>query len=190
MIFNPSFPYRFVHMVTAAYLTTAFVVGGVGGYYLWRGLHVKHARIMLGMAMIMAVFVAPLQLLFGDLHGLNTFKHQPAKVAAMEGIWETERGAPDAFRLAGPGGRSATRFAIEIPKLSSLILTHDLDGEVKGLKDWPREDRPPVAMVFWSFRIMVGMGMLMIATGVMALVLYLRKAAVRRRAGFSCGAWP
>ena len=94
VIFNPSFPYRFVHMVTAAYLTTAFVVGGIGAFYLQRGRHVKQARVMLGMAMIMAIFVAPMQLVAGDMHGLNTLEHQPAKVAAMEGLWETERGAP------------------------------------------------------------------------------------------------
>ena len=103
IIFSPSFPYRFVHMVTAAYLTTAFVAGGIGAFYLWRGRHVRQARVMLGMAMIMAIFVAPMQLLFGDMHGLNTFKHQPAKVAAMEGLWETQRGAPlESFRVAGP----------------------------------------------------------------------------------------
>jgi cytochrome d ubiquinol oxidase subunit I len=175
VIFNPSFPYRMIHMVTAAYLTTAFVVGGIGGYYLWRGLHVKHARIMLGMAMIMAIFVAPLQLLFGDLHGLNTLKHQPVKVAAMEGLWDTEKGA--ALRLfAWPDQiEERNRFEITIPKLSSLILTHDLDGEVKGLKSWARIDRPPVGVVFWAFRIMVGLGMLMIATGLVALVLHFKK---------------
>ncbi len=175
VIFNPSFPFRFVHMVTGAYLTTAFVVGGVGGYYLWRGLHVKHARIMLGMAMIMAIFVAPLQLLFGDLHGLNTFKHQPAKVAAMEGLWDTEKGA--GLRLfAWPDQiEERNRFEITIPKLSSLILTHELDGEVKGLKSWARIDRPPVGVVFWTFRLMVGLGMLMIATGLIALVLHFKK---------------
>ncbi len=175
VIFNPSFPYRFLHMVTAAYLTTAFVVGGIAGYYLWKGLHVRHARFMLGMAMIMAIFVAPVQLLLGDLHGLNTFEHQPAKVAAMEGIWETERGA--ALRLFAWPDQNAerNRFEIAIPKLSSLILTHDPDGEVKGLTSWARSDRPPVAIVFWTFRIMVGLGMLMIATGLTALVLYLKK---------------
>ncbi len=175
VIFNPSFPYRFAHMIVATYLTTAFVVGGIGAFYLWRRRHVEHARVMLGMAMIMAVFVAPTQLLLGDLHGLNTLKHQPAKVAAMEGLWETQRGAP--LVLFGWPDQEAqtTRYAIEIPKLSSLILTHDPDGEVKGLKEWPRDEQPPVAWVFWSFRIMVGIGMLMIMTGVMALVLYLRK---------------
>jgi cytochrome d ubiquinol oxidase subunit I len=151
------------------------MVAGIGAFYLLRQRHVKHARVMFGMAMIMAVFVAPLQLFFGDLHGLNTFKHQPAKVAAMEGIWETEQGA--ALRLFGWPDQAAetTRYAVEIPKLTSLILTHDLNGEVKGLKNWPKDDRPPVAWVFWMFRIMVGLGMLMIATGVTALILYLRK---------------
>jgi cytochrome d ubiquinol oxidase subunit I len=175
VVFNPSFPYRFAHMIVAAYLTTAFVVGGIGAFYLWRRKHEKHARVMLGMAMIMAVFVAPTQLLLGDLHGLNTLEHQPAKVAAMEGLWETQRGAP--LVLFGWPDQEAqtTRYAIEIPKLSSLILTHDLDGEVKGLKEWPRDEQQPVAWVFWSFRIMVGIGMLMILTGVMALVLHLRK---------------
>ena len=175
VIFTPSFPYRFMHMVTAAYLTTAFVVGGIGAYYLWRNLHVSHARVMFGMAMIMAIFVAPLQLVLGDLHGLNTLEHQPAKVSAIEGIWETERGA--ALRLFGwpDQEEETTKYAVEIPKLSSLILTHSLDGEVKGLKEWPREDRPPVVWVFWSFRIMVGMGVLMILTGVMAAILYWRK---------------
>jgi len=175
VIFNPSFPYRFVHMVTAAYLTTAFAVAGIGAFYLWRKRHVPQARIMFGMAMIMAVFVAPLQLLFGDLHGLNTFKYQPAKVAAMEGIWDTERGAP--LLLFGWPDQEAetTKFAVEIPKLSSLILTHDLDGEVRGLKEWLKNERPPAAIVFWAFRIMVGLGMLMIATGVIAIVLYFKK---------------
>ncbi|MFY9943056.1 MAG: cytochrome ubiquinol oxidase subunit I [Desulfobacterales bacterium] len=175
VIFTPSFPYRFVHMVTAAYLTTAFVAAGVGGYYLSRDRHVPHARVMLGMAMIMAICVAPLQLLFGDMHGLNTLKHQPAKVAAMEGLWETRNGAPLVLFGWPDEEAEATKYAIEIPKLSSLILTHDLDGEVKGLKAWPREERPPVASVFWSFRIMVGIGTLMILTGLVGLVLFLKK---------------
>ncbi|MBT8341459.1 MAG: cytochrome ubiquinol oxidase subunit I, partial [Desulfatitalea sp.] len=175
IIFNPSFPYRFFHMTVAAFLTTAFAVAGVGGYYLMRGKFVSHARIIFGMAMLMAVFVAPLQLLLGDLHGLNTFKHQPAKVAAMEGLWETQRGAP--LKLFGLPDQEAekTRHAIQIPKASSVILTHKLDGEVKGLKEWPRDERPPVFWVFWSFRVMVGLGMLMILTGVFAVVLHWRK---------------
>ena len=181
IIFNPSFPYRFIHMVIAAYLTTAFVVGGVGGFYLLRKRFVPHARIMFGMAMLMAVFVAPLQLLFGDMHGLNTFEHQPAKVAAMEGLWETQRGAP--LKLFGWPDQEAeeTKYALNIPKLSSLILTHDLDGEVKGLKDWPKAERPPAALVFWTFRIMVGIGMAMILTGVFAAFLYWRKRLFETR---------
>jgi len=175
VIFNPSFPYRLVHMVTAAYLTTAFVVGGIGAFYLLSNRHLKCARVMFGMAMIMAIVVAPMQLLIGDMHGLNTLKHQPAKVSAMEGLWETTKGAP--LNLFGwpDQAEETTKYAIQIPKLSSLILTHDLDGEVKGLKEWPKDERPPVLWVFWSFRIMVGLGTLMILTGLAALVLFLKK---------------
>jgi cytochrome d ubiquinol oxidase subunit I len=175
IIFNPSFPFRFVHMVTAAYLTTAFTVAGISAYYLWRQRHVQHARVMFGMAMIMAIFVAPMQMLFGDLHGLNTLKHQPAKIAAMEGLWQTQRGAPLVL-FGWPDQEAETnRYAIEIPMLSSLILTHDLDGEVKGLKEWPADERPPVAVVFWAFRVMAGIGTLMAATGLIAIILYFRK---------------
>ena len=181
-VFNPSFPYRFVHMVTAAYLTTAFTVAGIGAWYLFRGRHVPHARVMFGMAMIMAVFVAPLQLVFGDLHGLNTLAHQPVKVSAMEGLWETQRGAPLVLFGWPDEAREETRFSLEIPKLSSLILTHDWNGEVKGLKAWPRDERPPVAWVFWTFRLMVGLGLLMIATGAAAAVLYLRRRLFDSRA--------
>jgi len=182
IIFNPSFPYRFVHMITAAYLTTAFVVGGVGAYYLWTRQHIPHARIMMGMALIMALFVAPLQLFIGDLHGLNTLKYQPVKVAAMEGIWETEKGA--ALRVFGiPDEKEeVTKYSIEIPKLASLILTHDPEGEIKGLKEWAPEDRPPVAIVFWSFRVMVGIGLCMILTGIWGAVLFLRKKLFDSRA--------
>jgi cytochrome d ubiquinol oxidase subunit I len=175
VIFNPSFPYRLIHMVTATYLTTAFVVSGIGAFYLFRQRYTPHARIMFGMAMLMAVFVAPLQLFFGDLHGLNTFKEQPLKVAAMEGLWETQKGAPLTLFGWPDEYTEITRFAIQIPKMSSLILTHRMDGEVKGLKEWPREKRPPVAPVFWFFRIMVGVGMMMILTGVFAVLLHWKK---------------
>ncbi len=175
IIFNPSFPYRLAHMVVAAYLTTAFVIGGVGAWYLWRRVHVAQARIMFAMAMLMAVFVAPVQIFIGDLHGLNTFKHQPAKVAAMEGAWETEKGAP--LLLFGLPDMEAeeTKHAIGIPKLASLILTHDRNGEIKGLKEWPKEDRPYVPVVFWAFRIMVAVGLAMFLTGVVAACLHFRK---------------
>jgi cytochrome d ubiquinol oxidase subunit I len=180
VIFNPSFPYRLLHMTTAAYLTTAFVVGGVAAWYLWRRRYTEHARIMLANATLMAVLVAPLQLLIGDLHGLNTLEHQPVKVAAMEGIWEDEQGA--ALRLFGwpDAATETTRYAVEIPKLASLILTHDANGEVKGLKSWPQDERPPVAIVFWSFRVMVGIGMLMIVLGVISGWSYLRGKLYQR----------
>ncbi len=171
IVFNPSFPYRLAHMVLAAYLTTAFVVGAVGAYHLLRNRNDRPAQIMISMAMWMALLVAPLQLVAGDLHGLNTLEHQPAKVAAMEGHWETKKGQP--FILFGLPDDEAetTRYAVEIPKLGSLILTHRWDGEVKGLKDWPKEERPPSALVFWTFRIMVGLGLLMIAVGLASAYL-------------------
>jgi len=174
IIFNPSFPYRLAHMVTAAYLTTAFVIGGTAAFYLWNKRYIPQARIMLGMATLMAVFVTPIQIYLGDLHGLNTLQHQPMKVAAMEGVWETEKGA--ALRLFGwPDEKSEeTKYAIEIPKLASLILTHDLNGEIKGLKAWPKADRPPVAAIFWSFRVMVGIGLLMMTMGVLSVIQYYR----------------
>ncbi|KAB2916748.1 MAG: cytochrome ubiquinol oxidase subunit I [Hyphomicrobiaceae bacterium] len=169
VIFNPSFPYRLVHMVLAAYLTTAFVVGGVGALHLLRDRGNEGARIMFSMAMWMAALVSPVQVLAGDLHGLNTLEHQPAKIAAMEGHFETRSGAP--FILFGwPDMRGeTTRYAIEIPKLGSYILTHDWNGRVKGLKAWPREEWPNAPITFWSFRIMVGLGLLMVALGVWSL---------------------
>jgi cytochrome d ubiquinol oxidase subunit I len=175
VIINASFPYRFFHMVVASYLTTAFVVGGVSAYYLYRRRHVPQARVMFGMAMIMAIFVAPLQPFIGDQHGLNTLKYQPAKVSAMEGAWETERGAPLRLFAWPDQAEGRNEYVLEIPKLSSLILTHTINGEVKGLKTWPREDWPPVAPVFFAFRVMVGLGTLMALTGLIAIVLYFRK---------------
>lgn len=175
IVFNPSFLYRLMHMVTAAYLTTAFFVGGIAAWYLLKKRHSQHARIMMGMAMLMAVFVAPLQIFLGDLHGINTLQYQPAKISAIEGIWETEKGA-SLILLGWPDSvTETTKYAVTIPKLASLILTHNLDGEVKGLKEWPREERPPVGPLFWFFRIMVGIGLLMSLTGLMAIFLYFRK---------------
>ena len=175
VILNPSFPYRLVHMVVAAYLTTAFVVGGVSAYYLWRRRHVAQARVMFAMAMLMAIFVAPLQPFIGDQHGLNTLQYQPSKVAAIEGAWETERGAPLRLFAWPDQAEGRNEFVVEIPLLSSLILTHSLHGEVKGLKAWPRDDWPPVAPVFYAFRVMVGLGVLMALTGLIAVVLYFRQ---------------
>jgi cytochrome d ubiquinol oxidase subunit I len=171
IVFNPSFPYRLLHMVLAAYLTTAFIVGAVGAWHLLRKRDNPAARVMFSMAMWMAAIVAPLQIVAGDLHGLNTLEHQPAKIAAMEGHFETRQGAP--LILFGiPDSKSEeVRHALEIPRLGSLILTHSLDGEVRGLEEWAPEDRPPVGVVFWSFRIMVGIGMLMALVGLVSLFL-------------------
>lgn len=168
-VFNPSFPYRLVHMVLAAYLTTAFAVGGVAAWHLLRDRRNEGARVMFSMAMWMAAIVSPIQIFAGDLHGLNTLEHQPAKVAAMEGHFETQKGAP--LILFGWPDMEAeeTLFAIEIPKLGSLILTHEWDGELKGLKEWAPEDRPNAPIVFWSFRIMVGIGVLMALLGLWSL---------------------
>lgn len=165
VVFNPSFPYRLVHMVLAAFLTTAFVVAGAAAWQLLRDSRQQSARIMLVMALGMAAVVAPLQLLAGDLHGLNTLEHQPAKVAAMEGYWETQRGAPLYLFGLPDMEQETTRYAIGLPKLGSLILTHDLDGELKGLKHWAPEDRPNATVIFWTFRVMVGIGLAMIVIG-------------------------
>ncbi len=174
-IFNPSFPYRFVHMVLAAYLTTAFVVGGVGAWHLLRDRADPAARIMFSMAMWMALIVAPLQVVAGDFHGINTLEHQPAKVAAMEGHWdETIRGAPlILFGLPNDEGET-TDYKVEIPHLGALILTHEWNGSVNGLKHWPKEERPPSIIVFWSFRIMVALGFAMVGIGLWSSVLRLR----------------
>jgi len=180
VIFNPSFPYRFMHMVLAAYLTTAFAVGAVGAWHLLKDTSNKPARVMLGMAVLMGALVAPAQLLVGDMHGLNTQEHQPAKVAAMEGHFETQKGAP--LILFGlPDMESAeTRYAVGIPKLGSLILKHDPDGEVTGLDAFPREDWPNVPVVFWAFRIMVGIGMLMILYGLTGAIRFFSKRLFQR----------
>ncbi len=174
VIFNPSFPYRLVHMVLAAYLTTAFVVGAVGAFHLLGDRANEGARVMFSMAMWMAAIVAPIQVVAGDLHGLNTLKHQPAKIAAMEGHWETGAGQP--LLLFGWPDMEAetTRYKIEIPSLGSYILTHDWNGTVKGLKAWPRNERPNATILFWSFRIMVGLGVLMILVGAWSSWLRLR----------------
>lgn len=174
IVFNPSFPYRFMHMTTAAYLTTAFVVGGVASYYLLTKKNIKHAKIMLAMSTLMAALVAPLQIVIGDLHGLNTLEHQPVKVSAMEGIWEDERGAALRLFASIDEKNEKNNFEISIPYVTSLILTHSLDGKVKGLKSWPESERPPVTPVFWSFRIMVGIGMMMMLTGVISAIGYFR----------------
>src|ERR1700680_3638332 len=170
VIFNPSFPYRLVHMVLAAYLTTALVVGAVGAFHLWRDSHLAGPRVMFLMAMWMATLVAPIQILAGDQHGLNTLEHQPAKVMAMEGHYQSHKdGAP--LILFGLPDQAAgkIKYAIEVPKLSSLILKHALDAPLAGLDTVPRENWPPVPITFWSFRIMVGLGFLIMGLGLFSL---------------------
>jgi cytochrome d ubiquinol oxidase subunit I len=170
IVFNPSFPYRLTHTVLAAFLTTAFAVGGVGAWHLLRDRTNRQAQIMFSMAMWMAALVTPVQIFVGDLHGINTLEHQPAKIAAMEGHYETHTdGAPLILFGIPDDEAETTHFAVEIPKLGSLILTHELDGEVKGLKEWAREDRPPALIPFFTFRIMVGIGFLMLGVGAWSL---------------------
>lgn len=175
IIFNPSFFFKFPHMVIASYLTTAFVVLSVGSWYLLKKRFIPQARIMVGMSSLLIATLAPLQPIIGDLHGLNTLEHQPRKVAAMEGIWENEQGASLKLFAIPDEVSEKNDYSLEIPKLGSLILTHSLDGEVKGLKSWQKEERPPVKIVFFSFRIMVGIGVLMLLTGIWAVILYLKK---------------
>lgn len=166
VIFNPSFPYRLTHMVLAAFLTTCFVIGGVSAAYLLRGRHRDAATRMMKLSVAFAAIVVPLQILAGDMHGLNTLEHQPMKVAAMEGHWRD--GAPGAgvplVVFAVPNARTEENdYEIAIPRLGSLILTHTADGTIAPLTSVPREDRPPVAPVFFSFRVMVGIGSAMLA---------------------------
>ena len=195
IIFNPSFPYRLVHMVLAAYLTTALTVGAVAAWRLLRDNREEPARVMFSMAMWMLAVVAPIQIVAGDFHGINTLVHQPAKIAALEGHFETRPGQP-LYLFGWPDTEAAvTRWAIGIPKLGSFILTHDMNGVVKGLNDWRRNEWPPAAVIFWSFRVMVGLGLLMTGLGVWGLwqrwrgrlyesTLLLRAALAMGPAGF------
>jgi len=170
LIFNPSFPYRLVHMVLAAYLTTALVVGAVGAYHLWRDQHLAGARVMFSMAMWMATLVAPVQLVAGDQHGLNTLRYQPVKIMGIEGHFQSHPDGAPLYLFGLPSeAEGKIKYAIEIPKLGSLILEHDLDAPMKGLDTVPRENWPPVPITFWSFRIMVGMGFLMFGLGLFSL---------------------
>ena len=183
VIFNPSFPYRLAHMTVAAFLATALFVGASGAWHLLRGNDNPRVRKMFSMAMWMVLIVAPLQIAIGDLHGLNTLEHQPAKIAAMEGHWRNEPGAGVPLILFGIPDMQAeeTRYAIEIPRLGSVILTHSLDGQFPGLSEFPAQDRPNSLLVFWSFRIMVGLGMLMLLLGVCGLWLRWRKGMFAQR---------
>ncbi len=162
VVFNPSFPYRLTHVLLASGLTCAFLMAGLSAWQLLRGAARQSAPKVLRVGLTVAALLIPVQIFVGDLHGLNTLEHQPQKVAAMEGVWRTERGAP-LLLFAWPDAQSrSNQYEVAIPKLASLILTHDLDGEIKGLDEFPNA-HPPVAPVFWGFRVMVGTGMLMLA---------------------------
>ena len=163
VVFSPSFPYRLAHTVTGFFVTTGFVVLAIAAWLIRRGRSVEEARVMLSMTLWLVTFLVPLQIFLGDQHGLNTAEHQPAKLAAIEARWDTQPSFPlTLFAIPDPANET-NRYAIEVPYLGSLILTHSLNGEIKGLKAFKPEDRPPVAIPFFAFRIMVGIGFLMLA---------------------------
>ena len=168
VIFNPSFPYRFAHTVIAVYLTTAFTVIGVAAWYLRQGRHAAEAKIMMTMGFLLTAVLVPVQAILGDLHGVNTLEHQPAKLAAIEGIWETRNGQPAVLFAIPDEAREENRAELAIPKLGSFYLTHDWNGEVRGLKSFAREDRPPVRPVFFGFRFMVACWAAMLALTITA----------------------
>jgi cytochrome d ubiquinol oxidase subunit I len=173
VIFNPSFPYRFTHMVLASALTCAFLMAGLAAWQVLKGSAPKSAPKVLRVGLTLGALLIPVQMFVGDLHGLNTLEHQPQKIAAMEGVWQTERGAPLLLFASPDEEERKNHLEIGIPKLASLILTHDADGEIRGLDEF-RGEHPPVFAVFWSFRVMVGVGVLMLATSWLGWILYRR----------------
>ncbi len=179
VIFNPSFPYRLAHTVTAFFITTAFIVIAVACYHLRKGQFIPESRKMLSMTFWLATILVPVQLFIGDQHGLNTLEHQPTKLAAMEGNWDKRASAPLLLFALPDQAAQTNRFEIGIPYLGSLILRHDLYGEIPGLTEVPPADQPPVAVVFWAFRVMVAAGLAML--GLVAISLWLRQ----RRALFT-----
>ena len=178
VIFNPSYPYRLAHMVMAAYLAVALFVGSSGAWHLLKLRHTQTAGTMMSMALWMVLVVAPLQIAIGDALGLNSLKYQPAKIAALEGHWENKGEESLPLILFGWPDMAAetTRYAVEIPHLGSIILTHEWNGRIPGLKEFARGDRPNSTIVFWSFRIMVGLGMLMLLLGASSLWLRFRQS--------------
>ena len=173
IIFNPSFPYRLMHMLLASGLTACFLIGGISAYRLLKGDEKLAPKLALKSAMIAAAIITPLQIFVGDLHGLNTFEHQPQKVAAMEGVWETETGAPLLLFAIPDEEKRTNHFEIAIPNLASIILTHDPDGEIKGLNEFIGE-HPPVKPVFYGFRIMVSLGLLMLLVSWLSSIKLIR----------------
>ncbi|NIB40806.1 cytochrome ubiquinol oxidase subunit I [Pseudomaricurvus alkylphenolicus] len=162
IVFNPSFPYRLAHMLIASGLTASFLMAGISAYRILKGDPKQAPRVALRTGLAIAAVLTPLQVFVGDLHGLNTFEHQPQKVAAMEGVWETENGAPLLLFALPDEAQRRNHLEIPVPKLASLILTHNPDGEIRGLNEF-EGNHPPVAPVFFAFRVMVGIGLLMLA---------------------------
>jgi len=192
IIFNPSFPYRFAHMMIATYLTTSLVVLATGARYILQGRFEREARTMVRMGLGMVAVLAPVQLLVGDLHGLNTLEHQPVKVAAIEAHWDGSKPAPFVI-FAWPDEEAERNVAeLSIPYAGSLVLKHDPQGLFPGLRDFPEDERPPVVPVFFSFRLMLGIGMLMIAIGIVGVLLWWRKRLFvhRRYLTFVSYCWP
>lgn len=179
IIFNPSMPYRFAHMMLASFLTVSFLIAGISAFRLLIGGHTRGVRAALRTSLVAAALLIPVQIYVGDIHGLNTKEHQPAKIAAMEGVWETQNGAPLLLFAIPDQEARENRFEIGIPGLASFILTHDWNGEVKGLNEYVTEDgevmHPRVAPVFWSFRVMVGMGVLMLVVSWASVAMMARR---------------
>ncbi|NJM33082.1 MAG: cytochrome ubiquinol oxidase subunit I [Limnobacter sp.] len=182
VVFNPSFPYRLTHMLLASALTVAFVVAGGSALQILRRKELAFTRPMLRLGIALAAVVIPIQIFVGDLHGLNTLEHQPAKVAAMEGVWKTEQGAPLVLFAYPDSEAKENRFALQIPYLASWILTHDPQGEIKGLNEFEGK-HPPVAAVFYSFRAMVGVGILMLLVSWASVYVFRRKGPDLLRLG-------
>ena len=173
VIFNPSFPYRFAHMLLASALTCAFLLVGLSAWQILCGVGQRSAPRVLRVGLTLAALAIPVQFFIGDMHGLNTLKHQPAKIAAIEGVWETERGAPLLLFAIPDAAERKNHFEIGIPKVASLILTHEADGEIRGMNDFPGAHPPPLPL-FFAFRIMIGTGVLMLATSWLGMWLYRR----------------
>ena len=173
VIFNPSFPYRLAHMLLASALTCAFLLVGLSAWQILCGVGQRSAPRVLRVGLTLAALAIPVQFFVGDMHGLNTLKHQPAKIAAIEGVWDTERGAPLLLFAIPDAAERKNHFEIGIPKVASLILTHEADGEIRGMNDFPGAHPPPLPL-FFAFRIMIGTGVLMLATSWLGMWLYRR----------------
>ncbi|MEN9831752.1 MAG: hypothetical protein RLZZ487_1357 [Pseudomonadota bacterium] len=180
VIFNPSFPYRMTHMLIASGLTGSFLLAGISAYRWLKDDRAKDVMAALRTGVMVAAVLIPVQIVVGDLHGLNTLKYQPAKLAAMEGIWETQKGVPAILFAIPDQATQSNRYEIAIPKLASFYLTHDWNGEVKGIKEFG-EQHPPVGPVFWAFRIMVGVGLLMLAVSWFATYELKFKSSLSKR---------